>query len=224
MMETSPHIRVIIADDHDIYRDGLQLLLSKDPEIKIVGETDNGEKLVSLAKQYRPDVILTDLRMPVMDGTRAIKEIHHFDPTIRIIALSSFDNEQMIVDALEAGALGYIVKNAQKGEIFEAVKTVYSFMPYYCKTTSIRLVKLISQSSFDPHKNQKPDMLSPKEKEIIRLICEEKTSKEIGDTLFMSVRTVESWRRKIAEKINAKTAVGITIYAIRNSIYFPEPL
>lgn len=215
-------IRVIIADDHDIYRDGLQLLLSKNPEIQIIGEADHGEKLVLLAKQLQPDVILTDLRMPVMDGITAIKEIHAFDTSIRMIALSSFDNEQMIVDALEAGALGYIVKNAQKGEIFEAVKMVYGFTPYYCKTTSIKLVKLISQSSFNPHKNQKTDTLNPKEKEMIKLICEEKTSKEIGKELFMSVRTVESWRRKISEKINTKTAVGITIYAIKNSIYSPE--
>ncbi|MBY0482694.1 MAG: response regulator transcription factor, partial [Chitinophagaceae bacterium] len=214
-MATPLPIRVIIADDHDIYRDGLQLLLSKNPEIQIVGEADNGEKLVLMAKLHKPDVILTDLRMPLMDGIKAIKEINNFDSTIRMIALSSFDSEQMIVDALEAGALGYIVKNAQKGEIFEAIKTVYTFLPYYCKTTSIRLVKLISQSKFDPHKNQKKDILSQKEKEMIRLICEEKTSKEIGKTLFMSVRTVESWRRKISEKINAKTAVGITLFAIR---------
>lgn len=221
-MTTSLPIRVIIADDHDIYRDGLQLLLSKNPEIQIVGEADNGEKLVLMAKHHKPDIILTDLRMPLMDGIKAIKEINNFDTTIRIIALSSFDSEQMIVDALEAGALGYIVKNAQKGEIFEAIKTVHTFLPYYCKTTSIRLVKLISQSKFNPHKNQKKDILSQKEKEMIRLICEEKTSKEIGKTLFMSVRTVESWRRKISEKINAKTAVGITLFAIRNSIYFPK--
>lgn len=221
-MATPLPIRVIIADDHDIYRDGLQLLLSKNPEIQIVGEADNGEKLVLMAKLHKPDVILTDLRMPLMDGIKAIKEINNFDSTIRMIALSSFDSEQMIVDALEAGALGYIVKNAQKGEIFEAIKTVYTFLPYYCKTTSIRLVKLISQSKFDPHKNQKKDILSQKEKEMIRLICEEKTSKEIGKTLFMSVRTVESWRRKISEKINAKTAVGITLFAIRNSIYSPK--
>lgn len=216
-------IKVIIADDHDLYRDGLRMLLGADDEIVVVAEASTGRELIELVIQHNPDVVLTDLVMPDIDGIKAIKEIKNAGFT-RNIALSTFDSEHLIVEALEAGAIGYILKNAQKGEIIEAIKTIYSYYPYYCKSTSSRLVKMISKSKFNPYTKQNHDLFSDKEKEIIHFICEEKTSEEIGKILFMSKRTVEGLRARILSKMNVKTVAGIAIYAIKNSLYYVNSL
>lgn len=216
---TAEKIKVIIADDHDLYRYGLKMMLLEQSDIEVIAEASNGKELIALANQYVPDVILTDLIMPGIDGIQAIKEISK-TVTVKIIALSTFDSERLIVEALEAGAKGYILKNAQNGEIVEAIKTVDEFSPYYCKSTSSRLVRMISNSKFNPYTKPVHDLFSEKEKEIIRLICEEKSSKEIGKLLFMSKRTVDGIRAKILSKMNAKTGIGLVMYAIKNSIYF----
>ncbi len=218
-MSEIKQIRVIIADDHDIYRDGLQLLLSKDPSILVVGEAENGKRLLELVPQVQPDIIVTDLRMPILDGVAAITLITRDYPAVKTIALSTFDSEHLIVEALEAGALGYIIKNAQKGEITDAIQTVAAGHPYYCKSTSVRLVKMISNSHFNPYKIKEGHLFSDKDKEIIKLICEEKSNKEIGEVMFMSTRTIEGIRSRILEKMNVKTAAGIAIYAIKNALY-----
>jgi two-component system response regulator NreC len=212
-------IRVVIADDHDIYRDGLQLLLSKDPAIEVTGEAGNGKQLLEKVAELQPDIVISDLRMPVLDGVTAIQELTRLYPSVKSIALSTFDSEHLIVDALEAGALGYIIKNAQKGEIIDAINTVYDGHPYYCKSTSVRLVKMISNSKFNPYKQKEKELFSDKDKEIIRLICEEKSNKEIADRIFIGIRTVEGLRSRIMEKMNVRTPAGIAIYAIKNSLY-----
>jgi DNA-binding NarL/FixJ family response regulator len=212
-------IKVIIADDHDLYRAGFKMLLEDDDEIEVVAEASNGAELIQQARQYCPDVIVTDLMMPGTDGVQAIKEIHKTG-AIRMIALSTFDSEHLIVEALEAGALGYIIKNAQNGEIIEAIKTVSSYAPYYCKSTNSRLVRMISKSKFNPYTRESLDLFSEKEKEIIRLVCQEKSSEEIGKLLFMSKRTVDGIRAKILSKMGVKTVAGVAIYAIKNSIFF----
>jgi DNA-binding NarL/FixJ family response regulator len=170
-------IRLVIADDHDIYRDGLNILLSKDKDIQVVGEASNGRRLIELVKLCKPDVVISDLIMPDMDGIEAIKAISELGLPVRCIALSTFDSDHLIVRALEVGALGYIIKNAQRGEIIEAVKKVYEYNPYYCKSTSSKLVRMISYSRFNPYTKSNLDLFSEKEKEIIRLICIEKTSR-----------------------------------------------
>jgi len=218
-MEPTTPITVLIADDHDIYRDGLFMLLSKDPLIRVVGDAANGKQLLRLYKEFQPDIVLTDLRMPELDGISAIREMATLKKDAKIIALSTFDSDTMVTDALEAGAMGYIVKNAGRGEITEAIRMVYAGNPYYCKTTSSRLIRLIARSDFNPYNLNSPKLFTEKEKEIIKLICEEKTSKEIGDALFMSPRTVEGHRTKILEKMNVKTTAGIAIYALKNGLY-----
>jgi two-component system response regulator NreC len=218
-MSEPKQIRVLIADDHDVYRDGLQLLLSKDPGIRVIGEAANGKLLLEQVAQLQPDIVVTDLRMPVMDGVGAIQEMARLHPNIKAIALSTFDSEHLIVEALEAGALGYIIKNAQKGEIIDAINTVFENHPYYCKSTSVRLVKMISNSKFNPYKLREKELFSDKDKEIIRLICEEKSNKEIADAIFIGIRTVEGLRSRIMEKMKVRTPAGIAIYAIKNAIY-----
>ncbi|MDE3184451.1 MAG: response regulator transcription factor [Bacteroidota bacterium] len=216
-------IKVLIADDHDVYRDGLKMLLQSDGTIDVVEEARNGLELLEMAPQYSPDVIITDLMMPGKSGVEAIKELFESGYK-RIIAISTFESEQLIVDALHAGVSGYIIKNAKRGEIIQAVKEVYSFNKYYCKSTSLRLAGMIDELKVNRATKEKLDLFSEKEKEIIRLICEEKTSEEIASILFMSKRTVDGFRSRILIKMNVRTVAGVALYAIRNHIFLPKPV
>jgi DNA-binding NarL/FixJ family response regulator len=214
-------IRVIIADDHDIYRDGLKLLLNSD-EIEVVGEASNGIQLLAEARKHKPDVILTDLMMPELSGIEAIKELRkeNFE---RIIALSFFDSDALIVEALESGAMGYLHKNVQKEEIVDAIKDVNNFRNYYSKATDMRLARSIIKSRYNPYLNKSVPFFSEQEIEIIRLICEEKSSPQIGKILNMGSRTVEGHRAKIIQKMNVRTPVGVAIYAIKNNLFPIDP-
>jgi DNA-binding NarL/FixJ family response regulator len=221
MMPTLADIKLVIADDHEIFRDGFKLMLSKFPEIMLVGEAANGRELMELIEKENPDVILTDIKMPVMDGIEATKKIAELYPDKGIIGLSMYDDDELIIEMLEAGAKGYLIKNAGKDQIIEAIKTVYNDEPYYCKTTSHKLTQMIAKSRFNPYKKTEKAEFSEREKEIIACICDEMTNKEIGDKLFISVRTVEGHRLKILEKMNVKNTVGLVVYAIKNGIVKP---
>ncbi len=221
-MNNLAKIKVIIADDHDIYRDGLLMLLSRDPTIEVIAEANNGKTLIELCSKLQTDIVLTDLRMPNVDGIEAIKALSSCTPKIPCIALSTFDSDQLIVNALEAGASGYIIKNSQKGEIIDAIKTVMNGQPYYCQSSSQRLVNLIKNSHYNPYTNKSINSFTEKELSIVKLICEEKSSKEIGEILFMSGRTVEGIRARILEKMCVKTAAGVAIYAIKNNLFTIE--
>ena len=136
----------------------------------------------------------------------------------KCIALSTFDNDRLIMEALEAGAKGYITKNAQKGEIIEAIKLVNQSVFYYCKSTSSRLARMIGVSEFNPYAKAQTQLFTQEETDIIRLICKEKTSEEIAKILFMGKRNVERIRTRILSKMDVKTAAGVVMYAIKNSI------
>lgn len=217
-MTTTADIRLIIADDHEIFRDGFKLMLTRYPEIILIGEAANGNELVQLAAELQPDVIITDIKMPIMDGIEATKKIIERFPDMGIIGLSMYDDDELIVEMLEAGAKGYLIKNAGKEQITEAIKTVYMNDPYYCKTTSHKLTNMIAKSRFNPYKKTPRVEFSEREIEIIELVCKELTNKEIGDKLFLSARTVEGHRLKILEKMNVKNTVGLVVYAIKNGI------
>lgn len=217
-MSSAADIKLIIADDHEIFRDGFKLMLTKFPEIILTGEAANGKELVELTGELLPDVVITDIKMPVMDGIEATKKIVELYPQIGIIGLSMYDDDELIIEMLEAGAKGYLIKNAGKEQITEAIRTVYNDEPYYCKTTSYKLTNMIAKSRFNPYKKTSRAEFSDREKEIIELICREHTNKEIGDKLYLSVRTVEGHRLRIMEKMNVKNTVGLVVYAIKNGI------
>lgn len=214
-------IKVVIADDHVLFRHVLKMLLKNSHEIQVVAEACNGIELVKLVKKHLPDVVLTDVIMPGMNGIEAIKEIHLSGIT-RIIAISTYDTDQLMVDALEAGAMGFLLKNVQPDEVVEAIKTVYKFEQYYCKSTLATIMKLTSKNRFRAGNKNKEGLFTEKEKEIICLICQEKTSEEIGEILFMSKRTVEGFRSRIQTKMGVKSPQGMVVYAIKHGI-FPNP-
>ncbi|HEU4472197.1 MAG TPA: response regulator transcription factor [Flavisolibacter sp.] len=217
-MRTAP-IKIILADDHEIFRDGFRVMIKKQPSVQLLGEASNGEELISLTRELRPDVVVTDIKMPKLDGIEATKRLSSELPHVGIIALSMFDEENLIVDMLEAGAKGYLLKNAHKDEIIEAIKTVNNDQTYYCNDTSAKLAQLIARSKFRPSSRIAKPEFSEKEFAVIRYICQEMSNKEIAYHLNLSIRTIEGYRDRIQEKIGAKNTAGIVVYAIKNNIY-----
>jgi DNA-binding NarL/FixJ family response regulator len=214
-------IRIVIADDHEIFRNGFKLLLQDQHEVELVGEADNGNQLIDAVNTLQPSVVITDIKMPGMDGIEASRILKEQNPSLGIIALSNYNEDSLIVDILEAGARGYLLKNTNREELITAVKAVHGGESYYCTATSSKLTKMIAESRFNPYRSMPRIRFTDRELDVIRLICEQKTNKEIASTLKLSVRTVESYRENIQEKISARNSVGIVIYAIKNKIFDP---
>ena len=221
-MKTYGNIKVAIADDHEIFRDGLRVMLQKQPDISLVAEAADGKELIEQVKMQQPDIVISDVKMPHMDGAAATRHIAEHYPHIGIIALTMFDEEELIIDMLESGAKGYLLKNADKHEIVDAIKSVYNQQPYYCRHTSNKLAQMVAKSKFNPHKQKQKPEFNERELEIITDICNGLTSKQIAEKIFLSVRTVEGLRMKIMEKMDVKNTAGIIIYAIRHHLYIPR--
>jgi len=211
-------IKIIIADDHHIFRNGFRLLLKDQNEVELVGEAENGRQLIDMVDTTLPDVIITDIKMPHIDGVEACRIIKQTHPHIGIIALSNFNDDSLIVDMLEAGAKGYLLKNTNQNDLIQAVKTVHAGNTYYCAATSGKLTQMIAESKINPHRARSKTEFSDRELELMRLICQQYTSKEIAARMHVSLRTVEGWREKVQEKAGVKNAVGIALYAVKKQI------
>lgn len=212
---------MLIADDHEIFRDGFKLMLSRNKDVELVGEAENGRELLEMVKELQPDVVITDIKMPIMDGIEAARQIKAMWPAIGIIGLSMFDEEEQIMEMLDAGASGYLLKNVDKEEVQEAIMHVYMEKTYYCKSTSQKLATMVARSRHAGPKQEKIDF-NDREIEIIKLICEECTNKEIADRMYMSVRTVEGYRQRLIDRMQVKNTAGLVIYAIQHELFNPK--
>jgi DNA-binding NarL/FixJ family response regulator len=210
-------IRIAIADDHQIIRDGLVSML--DPkEYEIVGEADNGLNIIELVKLTKPDIILMDIQMPKMNGIEATKIIIDKFPSIHIIALTMHGQDSFITEMMDAGASSYLMKTAMKYEIIEAINSVRKNKQYYCKTTTTAITKIIKRKNRNT-KTKLPYNLNETDIKIIKLICDEYNSEEIGRLLFLSKRTIDGARLRIQLKINVSSTAGIVKFALENGIY-----
>ncbi len=218
------NISLVIADDHEIFRDGLALMLNKQENMTLVGQAGNGRELVQLVADKQPDIVLTDIKMPYLDGIAACRLLLQQNPDLKIIALSMFEEEDLIVEMLEAGAKGYLLKNADKKEIQEAILTVHEGNIFYCKHTSNRLASLIVKSKFEPHRKRSGNLFTERERQIIQLICRQHTAQEIGEQLFLSKRTVEGYRTRILEKMDVKNTAGVVVFALKHNLIREEDI
>lgn len=211
-------LRYAVADDHKIFRQGLRHALDGDDGLRCVGEAGNGQELLSLLETAEADVVLMDLKMPVMDGiesTRALREKH---PQTRVVILTMQDDEQLVLHLLEAGAGGYLVKNAEPEEIQTALRTVCETGYYFNDLMSTALLKTVVQNQ-KAAPRFKPDVqLTEKECEILRLICAEHTAAEIAAQVFLSPRTIEGIRSALLEKIGVRNTAGLVLYAVRTGL------
>jgi|SRR6185437_14398278 len=205
-------IKIIIADDHSIIRDGLKAILEKNSLFAIVGEASNGLELVNLVQTTPCDVVCTDISMQVMDGIEATKRIIEKFPKIKVICLSMHEQVDYIKKMMAVGAVGYVFKDSSQEELQLAIETVYNGKKYFNK-------KLFDLLLNDEKGDSKKEMiLSTREKEILKLIAEEFTNIEIAEKLFISVRTVDTHRQNLLQKLDVKNTAGLVKYAIKSSL------
>ncbi|MBC6991090.1 response regulator [Hymenobacter sp. BT491] len=219
-------IRVVLADDHTILRDGVKALLNEEPDLQTVGEANHGRELLELLADTPTDVVVMDIHMPVMDGFATVTELRALHPEVRILILSMLDHENYVNRMLEAGALGYVLKSADISEISFGIRMVAAGRPFICTHLGLSLLQRIMQSSTslsayqtgNAGSSQRPNDLSKRELEVLKLIAEGLTNAEIADKLFTSKRTVETHRQNIIEKTQAKNTAALIKFAVSNGL------
>jgi two-component system response regulator NreC len=209
-------IRVLIADDHTIVRSGVNLLLSSEPDIQVVGEATDGLSAVELAQQFKPDVVLMDIGMPELDGFEATRRIRERVPEAKVLVLTMHRSDEYLFQMLEAGAQGYVLKGAETGELINAVRTVARGEVFLYPSMARRLVQqFLRQAGADPP--QRP-RLTPRETQILDLVAEGYSNKEIAERLVVSPSTVHSHRTNLMQKLGLSTRHELVQYARRQGL------
>jgi DNA-binding NarL/FixJ family response regulator len=211
-----PIVRYIIADDHTVFRQGLRLVLGDDPSLELQAEAADGNQLLEILKFEQPDVVLLDLKMPGMDGLDATREIKLKYPEVKILILTMHDDEQLILHLLEAGANGYLVKNADAEEIKLALHACFENGYYFNDYVSSVMLKTLKNKTSPKYKQE--IALNDREVEVLQLMCEGLTAVEIGKKIFLSHRTIEGIKAGLLEKIGVRNMAGLIMYAIKKGI------
>jgi two-component system response regulator NreC len=211
--------RVLIADDHTIVREGLRALLESDDSLQVVGAVDNGSDAVRLVNSLKPDVALMDLSMPEMDGLSAVRQLVRRMSDTRIVILTMHKTEEHVRAALEAGARGYVVKDASRGELLMAIRSVLQGRKFISATVADRIVSgYLGAEGMESNVRSLSDTLTARERQVLKLIAEGRRNREIAQALFVSVKTVEKHRANLMSKLNLHNTAALTAFAIGNSI------
>jgi len=210
-------IKILLADDHKITRDGLRVLLQEQADMEVIGEADSGRAAVELAYRLAPDVIIMDISMPVMNGIEATRRIVAKAPQIKIIALTMYSDKRYVVEMLKAGALGYVNKMCKYEDLAMAIRTVIVQKTYFCP----RELKTISKEYTNTLPKKQPSVfsvLTPREREVLQIVAEGKTTRQIASILSVSVKTIETHRQQIMKKLGINSIAELTKYAIREGL------
>lgn len=220
----TPKIQVLLADDHTILRQGIRLLLESQPDMEVVGEATNGLEAIKLAHSLRPDIILMDISMPQLNGLEATRRIKQELPTIQIVILTMHETEEYLIKILQAGATGYVLKQAADRELIEAVRIASRGDTYLYPRIASRLVsdylRRIETGTPD-ERDTAYETLTAREREILKLVAEGHTNKEIAELLTLSIKTVENHRYSLMNKLNAHDRGELIKYAIRVGLIQP---
>jgi DNA-binding NarL/FixJ family response regulator len=208
-------IRVLLVDDHQIIIDGLKSLLNNSGEIAVVGEANNGREAIRILDLIEIDVVLMDIDMPVMNGIDTLKEIRRQGSAVKVIILSMHNEAGMIKSLVNLGANGYLLKSSSQDEVVNAIRKVADGQSYF--STEVTL-SLLNKAQSGIQVNQQVELLTDRETEVIQLIAEGFSNKEIGEKLFISHRTVDTHRTNIMKKLNVSNIAGLISYAIKNGI------
>jgi len=211
----SSRIRVLIADDHAILRKGIRALLGTEPDIEVVGETADGLETVTQARALRPDVILMDLMMPKMDGIEATRLITTEQPGVRVLVLTSFAADDKVFPAIKAGALGYILKDSGPNELVQAIHQVHQGQPSLEPAIAL---KVLHEVSHPPKRPLTPDPLSGREMEVLRLLAQGKSNREIADQLVIAELTVRTHVSNILGKLHLASRTQAALYALKEGL------
>lgn len=216
-------IKVMVADDHRLIRNGIKSFLKQETSVSIVGEAENGKKLVQMLNNTEVDVILMDIKMPEMDGFDTTKHIVQHFKSVKILALSMFESEEYINKMLQVGALGYILKNITREELIHAITQISRGQPYIASEITVNFLKKnagkkVTYPSSEGMETSVMADLSKRELEVLKLIGEGLTNGQIAEKLFTSKRTIDSHRKRIIEKTQAKNSAALIKLALKNGI------
>ena len=217
----SPSIRVVLVDDHALVRQGFRRILEDDPELQVVGEASNGLDAIGLVKKTDPDVVVMDMAMPEMSGLHATMELMKQRPGTKVLILSMYSDEQYVRNALDAGAKGYILKNAIENDLTRAVKAVASGEQYLAPELSSLLIRAIQTGGFE--KTADPyERLTQREKQVLQLIAHGKSNKEIAVMLDLSVNTVAVHRANLMSALGVHKTAELVLFAVKKGLVLPE--
>ena len=211
-------INIAIADDYKIFREGVKKCISGDKSLLVIQEADNGEDLINGFNNLLPDVVIMDLKMPIMDGMETTQIIRKKYPSIKVLVVTMYDDDKFIIHLMEIGANGYLLKNAEPDEIRKAIYAVHENGYYFNDLVNKALLKkLVMKTNIKPSFNQNVE-LTERELEVLKFICEEKTASEIAKEIFLSPRSVEGIRQRLIEKIGVRNTAGLVMFAVKNQL------
>lgn len=211
-------MKILLADDHNVLRKGLRRILEEQPDLEVVGEASNGREALNLANSLRPDIVVMDIAMPLMNGLEATRQILQRHSDVNVLILSMYSDENYVVQVLRAGARGYLLKDTAEEDLIVAVRTVAKGMPFF----SPKIAKLLLGDGMQRLRQEgvsdSYDLLTPREREVLQLIAEGKSNKEAAAALFVSPTTIETHRARIMDKLDLHSTADIVLYAVRKGI------
>lgn len=216
-MGGSMAIKVLIADDHKIMREGLRSLLEKEDDIQVLAEAEDGRATLRLAKELEPDVILMDVAMPGLNGVEATRQVLAEVPSIKVIALSMHDDKRFVLNMFNAGACGYLLKDCAYKEVVQAIRGVMANKTYLSPEIAAVVVKKFVANSASVQSSAYV-LLTPREREVLQLVAEGKTTNQIAARLYVSPKTIETHRQQIMQKLKLKSVAELTKYAVREGL------
>ncbi|MDX1992913.1 MAG: response regulator transcription factor [bacterium] len=218
---TADPIRILIADDHPIVRDGLALMLGTQPDFVVVGEASNGREVMQIGEQLQPDVILLDLEMPEMDGLETLRTLRQVCPGVRVLVFTAFDSDERIIGAVQAGAKGYLLKGAPRAEIFNAIRVVAAGGSLLQPVVASRLMQHLNAPQDDPEPLTEP--LTERETDVLRLLAQGMTNREIAESLVITERTVKFHISAILGKLGASNRTEAVTLAVQRGLVSLKP-
>ncbi len=213
-----PESRILLADDHDVVRKGLRFLLERQPGLEVVGEAKDGREAVRLAEELDPGVVIMDIAMPLLNGIEATAQIIKRNQRIGVIILSMYSDETYLVRALTAGARGYLLKESTESDLIRAVQAVSQGRPYFSPQIAQTLLDEYMRQLQQRGLKDSYDLLTDREKEILQLLAEGKSNKDVANMLGLSLYTVETHRNNLMQKLNLHNTAEIVLYAVRKKI------
>ena len=212
-------IRVLLAEDHTIVRKGIRSLLDDEEEIEVIGEAEDGKDAVAKAQRLRPDVVVMDISMPVLNGLEATRQIRKRAPGVRVLVLTMHADEEYLFQVLRAGASGYVIKQAAPAELVSAIRAVYRGGSFLSPSISRQVIEeYVRQAEAMGEKDSYYGLLTEREREVLQLIAEGRTNRGIAALLHVSVKTVENHRAHVMDKLDIHSTAGLTRYAIRKGM------
>ena len=213
---------IVVVDDHRVVRDGIKAILARDPEFRVVGEADDGAAALEICQQTNPSLVLMDINLPGVNGIEATAQLLRARPDAKVVILSMYDDDRSVMGAIRAGARGFVLKHASFSEVMTALRVVARGGTYLSSAISSKLVERLQRGSLDQPDRSPVEMLSPRELQVLRLVAEGKSSKEVATILHLEHSTIRSYRKTMMKKLGVSNLAGLIQVAVSAGITLPR--